>query len=199
GRAAAHGEVVAADHHRAAIDLGAAEHEVRRREGDQVVVGVVARAAGDLADLVEAAGVGELGDPLEDRQATAVVLALHALGPAQLRGELLATPQLVQLLLPIHAAPARSSFLRRPSSPRYGNRHGLVAGATGTGKTISLMVMAEGFSRLGVPVFMADVKGDVAGLAMAGTSNDKIQNASPRSASRVTPTKRAPSCSGTCT
>ena len=59
--------------------------------------------------------------------------------------------------------------------PRYGNRHGLVAGATGTGKTISLMVMAEGFSRLGVPVFMADVKGDVAGLAMAGTSSEKIQ------------------------
>ena len=59
--------------------------------------------------------------------------------------------------------------------PRYGNRHGLVAGATGTGKTISLMVMAEGFSRLGVPVFIADVKGDVAGLAMAGTPNEKIR------------------------
>jgi DNA helicase HerA-like ATPase len=58
---------------------------------------------------------------------------------------------------------------------RFGNRHGLVAGATGTGKTISLMVLAEGFSRLGVPVFMADVKGDVAGLAMAGVSNEKIQ------------------------
>jgi DNA helicase HerA-like ATPase len=58
---------------------------------------------------------------------------------------------------------------------RYGNRHGLVAGATGTGKTISLLVMAEGFSRLGVPVFMADVKGDVAGLAMAGITNEKIQ------------------------
>ena len=58
---------------------------------------------------------------------------------------------------------------------RYGNRHGLVAGATGTGKTISLMVVAEGFSRLGVPVFMADVKGDVAGLAMAGTPSDKLQ------------------------
>jgi DNA helicase HerA-like ATPase len=58
---------------------------------------------------------------------------------------------------------------------QYGNRHGLVAGATGTGKTISLMVLAEGFSRLGVPVFMADVKGDVAGLAMAGTPSDKIQ------------------------
>jgi hypothetical protein len=57
---------------------------------------------------------------------------------------------------------------------RYGNRHGLVAGATGTGKTISLMVMAEGFSRLGVPVFMADVKGDVAGLAVAGAANEKV-------------------------
>jgi uncharacterized protein len=58
---------------------------------------------------------------------------------------------------------------------KYGNRHGLIAGATGTGKTISLMVLAEGFSRMGVPVFMADVKGDVAGLAMAGVSNEKIQ------------------------
>lgn len=58
---------------------------------------------------------------------------------------------------------------------RYGNRHGLIAGATGTGKTVSLMVLAEGFSRLGVPVFMADVKGDVTGLAMPGTPNEKIQ------------------------
>jgi hypothetical protein len=58
---------------------------------------------------------------------------------------------------------------------KYGNRHGLIAGATGTGKTISLMVLAEGFSRLGVPVFMADVKGDVAGLAMPGVASEKIQ------------------------
>ena len=58
---------------------------------------------------------------------------------------------------------------------KYGNRHGLVAGATGTGKTISLIVLAEGFSRLGVPVFMADVKGDVAGLALTGITNEKIQ------------------------
>ena len=58
---------------------------------------------------------------------------------------------------------------------KYGNRHGLVAGATGTGKTVSLMVVAEGFSRLGVPVLMADVKGDVAGLAMAGAGGEKIQ------------------------
>lgn len=58
---------------------------------------------------------------------------------------------------------------------KYGNRHGLVAGATGTGKSVSLMVLAEGFSRMGVPVFMADVKGDIAGLAVAGTSNEKVQ------------------------
>jgi uncharacterized protein len=58
---------------------------------------------------------------------------------------------------------------------KYGNRHGLVAGATGTGKTISLLVLAEGFSRQGVPVFMADVKGDVAGLALAGVMNEKVQ------------------------
>ena len=56
----------------------------------------------------------------------------------------------------------------------YGNRHGLVAGATGTGKTVSLMVLAEGFSRLGVPVFLADVKGDVSGLAVPGTPSEKL-------------------------
>jgi DNA helicase HerA-like ATPase len=58
---------------------------------------------------------------------------------------------------------------------KYGNRHGMIAGATGTGKTVSLLVLAEGFSRLGVPVFMTDVKGDVAGLAMAGITNEKIR------------------------
>jgi uncharacterized protein len=58
---------------------------------------------------------------------------------------------------------------------KYGNRHGLVAGATGTGKSISLLVLAEGFSRLGVPVIMTDVKGDIAGLAMAGVTNEKIK------------------------
>ena len=57
---------------------------------------------------------------------------------------------------------------------KYGNRHGLVAGATGTGKSVSLMVLAEGFSRMGVPVVMADVKGDIAGLAMPGTMSEKI-------------------------
>jgi DNA helicase HerA-like ATPase len=58
--------------------------------------------------------------------------------------------------------------------PKFGNRHGLVAGATGTGKTVTLMTIAEGFSRMGVPVFMADVKGDVAGLATAGDGSEKV-------------------------
>nr|HMM25166.1 DUF853 family protein [Pseudoxanthomonas mexicana] len=58
--------------------------------------------------------------------------------------------------------------------PKFGNRHGLVAGATGTGKTVTLMTLAEGFSRMGVPVFMADVKGDVAGLAVAGDGSERV-------------------------
>jgi len=59
-------------------------------------------------------------------------------------------------------------------NPRYANRHGLVAGATGTGKTITLQVLTEGFSDLGVPVFLADVKGDLAGLSQAGTPHPKV-------------------------
>jgi DNA helicase HerA-like ATPase len=58
---------------------------------------------------------------------------------------------------------------------KYGNRHGMIAGATGTGKSVSLMVMAEGFSKLGVPVFLADVKGDLAGLSQAAVINDKLK------------------------
>ncbi|MEN6561327.1 MAG: helicase HerA-like domain-containing protein [Acidobacteriota bacterium] len=59
--------------------------------------------------------------------------------------------------------------------PRMANRHGLIAGATGTGKTVTLQVMAERFSRIGVPVFMADVKGDLAGISQAGAANPRIQ------------------------
>jgi DNA helicase HerA-like ATPase len=57
---------------------------------------------------------------------------------------------------------------------KYGNRHGLITGATGTGKTVTLQGLAEGFSRAGVPVFVADVKGDVAGIAMQGTPVDWV-------------------------
>jgi len=58
--------------------------------------------------------------------------------------------------------------------PKMANRHGLVAGATGTGKTVTLQVMAEAFSRIGVPVFAADVKGDLSGISQPGTPNPKI-------------------------
>ena len=60
---------------------------------------------------------------------------------------------------------------------KYGNRHGLIAGATGTGKTVTLQILAEGFSAEGVPVFMADVKGDLSGLAAAGSSDQKLHDA----------------------
>jgi Bacterial protein of unknown function (DUF853) len=69
--------------------------------------------------------------------------------------------------------------------PRMANRHGLVAGATGTGKTVTLQVMAESFSRIGVPVFAADVKGDLSGISQPGTENPKL-------------TERVLFCLGTC-
>ncbi|HEX6438519.1 MAG TPA: helicase HerA-like domain-containing protein, partial [Candidatus Binatia bacterium] len=59
--------------------------------------------------------------------------------------------------------------------PQMANRHGLIAGATGTGKTVTLRVIAENFSRIGVPVFMADVKSDLSGIARAGQENPKIR------------------------
>jgi hypothetical protein len=60
--------------------------------------------------------------------------------------------------------------------PKYANRHGLIAGATGTGKSVSLMVLAEAFSRLGVPSFLADVKGDLAGLSQPASLNNKLES-----------------------
>ena len=58
--------------------------------------------------------------------------------------------------------------------PKLANRHGLIAGATGTGKTVTVKTLAESFSDLGVPVFLADMKGDISGLSKLGESNDKI-------------------------
>jgi DNA helicase HerA-like ATPase len=58
--------------------------------------------------------------------------------------------------------------------PQLGNRHGLIAGATGTGKTVTLQKMADSFSRIGVPCFMADVKGDLSGISQAGGANPKV-------------------------
>ena len=59
---------------------------------------------------------------------------------------------------------------------KYGNRHGLIAGATGTGKTVTLQILAEGFSDAGVPVFLSDVKGDLSGLAQAGSPQHKLHD-----------------------
>jgi DNA helicase HerA-like ATPase len=58
--------------------------------------------------------------------------------------------------------------------PRYANRHGLIAGATGTGKTLTLQVLAEGFSQIGVPVLAVDIKGDLSGIGQPGIPSDKI-------------------------
>ena len=56
------------------------------------------------------------------------------------------------------------------------NRHGLIAGATGTGKTVTLQILTEGFSKAGIPVFAADVKGDLSGLAQAGSKTHKLHD-----------------------
>ncbi|WP_171136396.1 helicase HerA-like domain-containing protein [Ruegeria sp. HKCCC1038] len=62
-------------------------------------------------------------------------------------------------------------------SLNYANRHGLIAGATGTGKTVTLQILAEGFSKAGVPVFLSDIKGDLSGLALAGSETHKLHQA----------------------
>jgi DNA helicase HerA-like ATPase len=59
--------------------------------------------------------------------------------------------------------------------PQMANRHGLITGATGTGKTVTLQTLAESFSRIGVPVFLSDIKGDLSGLAKAGGGNTKVE------------------------
>ncbi|MCU7799342.1 MAG: DUF853 domain-containing protein, partial [gamma proteobacterium symbiont of Lucinoma myriamae] len=61
-------------------------------------------------------------------------------------------------------------------SAKTANRHGMIAGATGTGKTVTLQILAENFSKIGVPVFLADIKGDLSGLAASGAMNEKIQS-----------------------
>ncbi len=70
---------------------------------------------------------------------------------------------------------ARTAQAELALLPALANRHGLIAGATGTGKTVTLQRLAEGFSTLGVPVFLADVKGDLSGLAAPGTATAKLR------------------------
>jgi DNA helicase HerA-like ATPase len=70
---------------------------------------------------------------------------------------------------------AKSKSAELSLLPSLANRHGLIAGATGTGKTVTLQTLAQGFSRIGVPVFMADVKGDLSGLAQPGSSSPRLK------------------------
>jgi DNA helicase HerA-like ATPase len=74
--------------------------------------------------------------------------------------------------LPDHGIVVGKSAKYEVLDLKFGNRHGLVTGATGTGKTVTLQVLAEGFSKAGVPVFAADVKGDLSGIAAAGEAKD---------------------------
>ena len=69
---------------------------------------------------------------------------------------------------------ARHGAIECALLPQLANRHGLITGATGTGKTITLQTLAESFSRIGVPVFMADVKGDLTGISQMGSLPAKV-------------------------
>ena len=69
---------------------------------------------------------------------------------------------------------AKSGATELALLPALANRHGCITGATGTGKTITLQVLAEGFSRIGVPVFLADVKGDLTGIAKPGVLSERM-------------------------
>ena len=95
-------------------------------------------------------------------------------------------------------------FLGRSVEPEYlelklANRHGLVTGATGTGKTVTLQVLAEGFSDAGVPVFAADIKGDLSGISQPGEHEGRPRQARqgdrPR---RLVQRRLSRPCSGTC-
>ena len=82
---------------------------------------------------------------------------------------------------------------QRPERLRlaYGNRHGLITGATGTGKTVTLQILAEGFSNAGVPVFCADIKGDLSGIAAIGAAEGFSAKNAPRRSSSIPMSSRS--------
>ena len=138
GRAAAHGEVVAADDHAPAIDFRRAKHEIGRRERLALARIVVLRAAGDGADLVKTACVHQPVDAFAHRQAIIVVLALDALGSAHLPGDGFPLAQFVDFLLPGHRGQCSATifmqvcnisppgftyrFRREAAAPDFGTR-----------------------------------------------------------------------------
>ncbi|CUI09330.1 ATPase component BioM of energizing module of biotin ECF transporter [Janthinobacterium sp. CG23_2] len=86
----------------------------------------------------------------------------------------------MSMLLPIAKNTASQPARMLDLLPALVNRHGCITGATGTGKTVTLQVIAEALSGIGVPVFMADVKGDLSGMAKAGSMSEKCAGGSMR-------------------
>ena len=105
GRAAAHGEIVADHHHGAAVDPGAAEHAVRRRQVLELVALVVFGDAGDGTDFVEAVLVDELVDALTNREPALVALPLDLVNASHLPRERFAPGEVVEFRLPVHSLP----------------------------------------------------------------------------------------------
>ena len=94
-------------------------------------------------------------------------------------------------------------FVGKGTKPEYltlalANRHGLVTGATGTGKTVTLQVLAEGLSNAGVPVFAADVKGDLSGISAVGEAKEAFVSARQEHGHRLSARRIPRACSGTC-
>ncbi len=110
-RAAAHGEIVAADHDRPAFDPPAPEHEIRGLERLKLAVVAILRAARERADLVKAAGIEQLLDPLAHREPAGIVLALDLVRPAHLARQGLAAAQFLDIGFPAHAStPGRRDY-----------------------------------------------------------------------------------------
>jgi Cdc6-like AAA superfamily ATPase len=108
-----------------------------------------------------------------NRLATCLIYGAHGLCDVRNKGDAMAIPDIQT------ADTVEKIFIGKGEQPAWltlalANRHGLVTGATGTGKTVSLQVMAEGFARAGVPVFAADIKGDLSGISEVGEAKDFI-------------------------
>src|SRR5882724_160292 len=99
----------------------------------------------------------------------------HGTCPSRAAGRItcLPTDRKIVMLDPLPIA--RNATAQFGLLPGFANRHGLITGATGTGKTVTLQVLAERFSAIGVPVFMADVKGDLAGMSQPGATSPKLE------------------------
>src|SRR5689334_8680449 len=158
--------------------VGGARIELTRRAEqppDGAAVSRAARRRGcGTASVRRVTEPAATGIPVDDA-ATRIAAGYAAPGPALELGAVV-----------LEGTPYASAQVRVPLSML--NRHGLIAGATGTGKTKTLQVLAEQLSAAGVPVVLADVKGDLSGLATAGTSGDRIVTRAQQTGDDWTPT-----------